>query len=62
MRRPASSCVNRRYLEMYGLSPDVVKPGCTLKELIQHRKETGLFTGDVDAYCKKILDGSARRE
>jgi methyl-accepting chemotaxis protein len=48
--------VNRRYLEMYSLSPDVIKPGCTLNELIQHRKETGLFTGDVDAYCQKILD------
>jgi methyl-accepting chemotaxis protein len=48
--------VNRRYLEMYGLSPDVVKPGCTLKELIQRRKATGLFTGDVDTYVQKILD------
>jgi methyl-accepting chemotaxis protein len=47
---------NRRYLEMYGLSQDIVKPGCTLKELIQHRKNTGLFTGDVDAYCKQILN------
>jgi PAS domain-containing protein len=32
--------VNRRYLEMYKLSADVVKPGCTLHELIQHRKDT----------------------
>jgi methyl-accepting chemotaxis protein len=48
--------VNRRYLEMYGLSPDIVKPGCSVKDLIEHRKETGLFTGDVDAYCRKILD------
>jgi methyl-accepting chemotaxis protein len=48
---------NRRYLDMYRLSPDIVKPGCSLRELIQHRKETGLFSGDVDAYCKKILDG-----
>jgi len=48
--------VNRRYLEMYRLSPDVVKPGCTLHELIQHRKETGLFSGDVNAYCQRILD------
>jgi methyl-accepting chemotaxis protein len=48
--------VNRRYIEMYTLSPQVVRPGCTLKELIQHRKDTGLFTGDVDAYCKQILD------
>jgi methyl-accepting chemotaxis protein len=46
--------VNSRYLEMYGLSPAVVKPGCVLEELIRHRKDTGLFTGDVDAYCERI--------
>ena len=49
--------LNRRYLEMYKLSPDIVKPGCMLQVLIQHRKDTGLFSGDVIAYCKKILDG-----
>jgi len=47
---------NRRYLRMYKLSADVVKPGCTLRQLISHRKETGLFTGDVDQYCKEIVD------
>ncbi len=49
--------LNRRYLEMYKLSPEIVKPGCSLRELIQHRKETGLFSGDVDAYCQTIIDG-----
>jgi methyl-accepting chemotaxis protein len=40
---------------MYRLSPDIVKPGCTLRELIQHRKDTGLFTGEVGPYCDAIL-------
>ena len=48
--------VNSRYLEMYSLSPEVVKPGCTLKQLIRHRKDTGLFTGDVDSYCEQIVE------
>jgi PAS domain S-box-containing protein len=48
--------VNREYVGMYGLSPQIVQPGCTLRQLIQHRKDTGLFTGDVDAYCRDILD------
>src|SRR5689334_39693 len=48
--------LNQRYLEMYKLSPAVVKPGCSLRELIQYRKSTGLFSGDVDSYCKKIID------
>jgi methyl-accepting chemotaxis protein len=51
---------NVRYLDMYKLSQEVVKPGCTLRELIQHRKETGLFTGDVDPYCQKILESIRR--
>jgi methyl-accepting chemotaxis protein len=48
---------NSRYIEMYRLSPDIVRPGCTLRELIQHRKDTGLFSGDVDSYCQSIIDG-----
>jgi hypothetical protein len=48
--------LNRRYLEMYKLSPDIVKPGCTLVQLLQIRRDTGLFKGDVEAYCRKIMD------
>ena len=51
--------LNKRYLEMYKLSPDVVKPSCTLKLLIEYREETGLFAGDVDSYVKKILEAMA---
>lgn len=50
---------NRPYLRMYKLSPDVVKPGCTLRQLIEHRRQTGLFTGDPEQYCKEIMDGVA---
>ncbi|MGO9627631.1 MAG: PAS-domain containing protein, partial [Xanthobacteraceae bacterium] len=50
---------NRPYLRMYKLSPEVVKPGCTLRELIEHRRQTGLFTGDPEQYCKEIMDGIA---
>ena len=46
---------NRRYIEMYGLSSDVVKPGCTFREVIAHRKETGSFTGNVEAYIDRVL-------
>jgi len=52
--------LNPRYLEMYRLSPEVVKPGCSLKRLIEYRKETGLFAGDVDSYVKNILDAMAQ--
>ena len=45
---------NQRYIEMFGLSPDVAKPGCTMYELISHRKETGSFSGDVGEFCDSI--------
>jgi diguanylate cyclase (GGDEF)-like protein/PAS domain S-box-containing protein len=45
---------NQRYIEMYGLSPDVVKPGCSLRDVIRHRKQSGSFSGDVDEYCSII--------
>ena len=51
---------NRRYIEMYKLSPQIVRVGCSLFELIQHRKDTGLFSGDVKAYCLEILNNVAK--
>jgi diguanylate cyclase (GGDEF)-like protein len=47
---------NRRYIDMFALSPDVVKPGVHLRDLIRHRQERGSFDGDVDAYCARFLD------
>ncbi len=50
---------NQRYVEMFGVSRAVVKPGCTFRELLMHRKETGTFTGDVDEYCEAIRHNMA---
>ena len=54
---------NQPYIDMFGLSPDVAKPGCTMQRLIAHRKETGSFDGDVDEFCDAIIRKcrSARR-
>lgn len=46
--------VNRKYIELYGLSPKIVKPGCTINELLTHRKHAGCFSGDVDQYCAEL--------
>jgi len=54
--------VNNRYIDMYKVSPQIVRHGCSLRQLIAHRKDTGLFNGDVDSYCQKILDSAARGE
>jgi diguanylate cyclase (GGDEF)-like protein len=46
---------NERYIEMYDLSADIVKPGCTLRQLVDHRKELGSFTGNPEQYCRDVL-------
>ncbi|HZP75238.1 MAG TPA: EAL domain-containing protein [Pseudolabrys sp.] len=51
-----------RYIEMYGLSRDVVKPGCTLRRLMEHRRERGLFIGDPEQYCARVLERVGRGE
>jgi len=57
---------NQPYLDMFGLSPEVAKPGCTIQRLIAHRKETGSFDGDVDEFCNAIIQkvslGKATRQ
>jgi diguanylate cyclase (GGDEF)-like protein/PAS domain S-box-containing protein len=35
--------LNERYLQMYGLSPDAVKPGCTIRDLVENRIRSGTF-------------------
>jgi diguanylate cyclase (GGDEF)-like protein/PAS domain S-box-containing protein len=46
---------NRRYLEMYSLSPKIVKPGCSLHELIAHRIENGSFElSDPEQYIRNL--------
>ena len=45
---------NSRYLELYGLSGDVVRPGCSLRELLEYRKVSGSLALDVDAYLRRI--------
>jgi diguanylate cyclase (GGDEF)-like protein/PAS domain S-box-containing protein len=45
---------NRRYMELYGVSPAVVKPGLSFRELLIHRKESGSFFGDVEEYCTQM--------
>ena len=46
---------NTPYIDMFGLSPDVAKQGCTMQRLIAHRQETGSFDGDVEAFCSAII-------
>jgi diguanylate cyclase (GGDEF)-like protein/PAS domain S-box-containing protein len=45
---------NRRYYEMYGLSPDVIRPGLTTRDLIEARQRNGSFSGDAEEYIEDL--------
>lgn len=51
---------NSRYIEIYNFNPEVVKPGCTLRELSEHRKEIGLLSGDPEERSREILTSVAK--
>ena len=51
---------NDRYVEMYDLPADAVKPGCTLRELVDRRKDVGSFSGDAEQYCRSVLEDVAK--
>jgi diguanylate cyclase (GGDEF)-like protein len=47
---------NDRYIQMYGLSADVVRPGLTVSGLIEHRIETGSLTmAEAEHYVHERL-------
>jgi diguanylate cyclase (GGDEF)-like protein/PAS domain S-box-containing protein len=50
---------NDRYLQMYGLPPDLVKPGCTLRDVIGHRIATGSLDRDLEQYRDELLTAMA---
>jgi diguanylate cyclase (GGDEF)-like protein/PAS domain S-box-containing protein len=52
---------NTRFLQIYGLSADVVKHGLSLLDLLKHRKERGSFSGDPDEYYDKLRVQIAKR-
>ena len=47
---------NQRYLDLYGLSREAIRPGMTLREVVDVRVTTGSFSGDPDKYCAEVVD------
>jgi methyl-accepting chemotaxis protein len=46
---------NERYLEMYGLRPELGRAGTPLSELLECRTAAGTFSGDPDRYVADCL-------
>jgi methyl-accepting chemotaxis protein len=51
---------NERYVQMYNLTPEVTRPGVSLRELLVHRIRTGNFAGDPDQYIADLLTTIAK--
>ena len=48
---------NERYVQMYRLTTDVVKPGCTIRELVENRVRNGtFFATDPERYIAELSD------
>ncbi|TFV77126.1 EAL domain-containing protein [Bradyrhizobium frederickii] len=53
---------NRRYIEMYGLSPEIVKPGVSMREIMEHSCELGIHPDMTGArlyadYVERLREG-----
>ena len=53
---------NARYLRMYNLSADVIKPGSTVREMIEHCRQRATFIGDPKEYEFKLRTAARNRE
>ena len=50
---------NQQFLDMMGMSPDVIKPGSTFRDVIAHRRDTGSLDVGVEEYREAFLRGIA---
>lgn len=53
---------NRRYIEMYGLSPDIVKPGVSMRAIMEHSCDLGIHPDMTGAqlyadYVERLRSG-----
>jgi len=53
--------MNANYRRIYNL-PETIQTGSSLEEILQHRVESGLFSGDITKYVAAVLDRIAKRQ
>jgi diguanylate cyclase (GGDEF)-like protein len=46
---------NQQFIDMMGVSPDVIEPGCTFREAIAHRRDTASLNMGVEEYREAFL-------
>ena len=53
---------NRRYAEIYGLAPEQVRPGATLREIVELRFAAGTCATSADDYLSLCVSNSLRKD
>jgi methyl-accepting chemotaxis protein len=53
---------NKRYMEIYDLSPEVVRPGALFRDVLRHRAARANLSADPEEYRTKLLAKLARGE
>src|SRR5262249_25974703 len=54
--------MNARYLEIFAIPQGLIAPGCTLRELLRRLEDSGIVTGDQDAYARELIAAMAAGE
>jgi diguanylate cyclase (GGDEF)-like protein/PAS domain S-box-containing protein len=53
---------NERYIQMYRLPPDIIKPGCTVRDLVEYRIAAGtFFSTEPEEYIAGLQDAMNKR-
>ncbi|MDP2619322.1 MAG: EAL domain-containing protein [Hyphomicrobiales bacterium] len=48
---------NRRYAALYGVAPECLKPGITLREILEHRTASGIYAeGSPEGFIKEAIN------
>ncbi len=50
---------NQRFLDMYGLPPDSVRPGSSIADILRARLKAGTFSGDPEAWGSHLVEAYA---
>jgi diguanylate cyclase (GGDEF)-like protein len=54
---------NRQYIEMYRISADIVRPGCSLRQLLEARQAAGTFGENIESYmARQATEGFIARK
>jgi methyl-accepting chemotaxis protein len=46
---------NPSYVQMYGLTDELARPGLSLRDVVEHRIKAGSFSGDPEQYIAELL-------